>query len=253
MSNNNPCREGVTRVKGIILAGGTGTRLRPITNVINKHMLPVGPYPMIHYALDKMADAGIRDVVLVIGKPSAGLYTEYIGSGKAWGLQVSYTIQEEAGGIAQALGLARPLVNPGEKLMVLLGDNLFEDSLKEAAEAFERSDQGAHVFLKQVNDPRRYGVPEIVNGRIVRILEKPERPPSAYAVTGIYFYGPDVFDRIRTLRPSDRGELEITDVNNHYAAEGRLGYSLLSGWWTDAGTRRSLLEAGIKLLGSGDA
>ncbi|MCZ8513610.1 sugar phosphate nucleotidyltransferase [Paenibacillus filicis] len=235
-------------MKGILLAGGTGTRLRPMTTILNKHLLPVGKYPMIHYALCKMAEAGIRDILLVIGKPSAGLYTEYIGSGAAWGLQVSYRIQEEAGGIAQALGLAESFAGCGEKLMVVLGDNLFEDSLQEAVKAFEHNDKGAHVFLKKVGDPGRYGVPELVNGRISRILEKPERPPSKYAVTGIYLYESDVFDIIRTLKPSARGELEITDVNNVYAAEGRLGYSLLSGWWTDAGTHRSLLEAGIRLM-----
>ncbi|SDD30595.1 glucose-1-phosphate thymidylyltransferase [Paenibacillus sp. UNCCL117] len=235
-------------MKGIILAGGTGTRLRPLTGIVNKHLLPVGKYPMIHYGLVQMAEAGIKEVILVTGKQSAGLYAEYIGSGRSWGLQVSFSVQEEAGGIAQALGLAEACVHPGDKLMVLLGDNLFGDSLKEAVRAFEAGSKGAHVFLKEVDDPRRYGVAEIADGRIVRIVEKPEQPPSSYAVTGAYLYDYSVFGIIRTLRPSDRGELEITDVNNAYAAKGLLDYSLLPGWWTDAGTHRSLLEAGMRLM-----
>ncbi|MCZ8519173.1 MULTISPECIES: sugar phosphate nucleotidyltransferase [Paenibacillus] len=235
-------------MKGVILAGGTGTRLRPMTNIVNKHLLPVGKYPMIHYALDKMAEAGIEQVMLVTGRQSAGLYTDYIGSGKPWGMKVSYGIQEAAGGIAEALGLAESFVKPGEKLMVLLGDNLFDDSLKEAAERFERKEEGAHVFLKKVDDPRRYGVPELAGGRIVRIVEKPQVAPTTYAVTGMYLYDAHVFDIIKTLQPSARGELEITDVNNAYAEQGLLGYSMLSGWWTDAGTHRSLLEAGLRLM-----
>ncbi|SFS88161.1 sugar phosphate nucleotidyltransferase [Paenibacillus sp. BC26] len=237
-------------MKGIILAGGTGSRLRPMTSIVNKHLLPVGNYPMIHYALDKMAEAGIQDILLVIGKPSAGLYVDYIGSGASWNVQVSYKIQECAGGIAQALGLAESFVRPGEKLLVLLGDNLFEDSLKSVVKDFETSEIGAEVFLKKVTDPRRYGVPDLQNGRIAHIQEKPEQPPSDYAVTGIYLYESDVFEIIRGMRPSARGELEITDVNNVYAGEGRLGYRLLSGWWTDAGTQLSLQEAGLRLSGN---
>ncbi|MFB0844162.1 sugar phosphate nucleotidyltransferase [Paenibacillus oleatilyticus] len=236
-------------MKGIILAGGTGTRLRPMTNIINKHLLPVGTYPMIHYAICKMAEAGITQLMLVTGKQSAGLYTEYIGSGKPWGVQVSYGIQDEAGGIAHALGIAESFVRPGEKLLVLLGDNLFEDSLKQAADEFQRVKGGAHVFLKKVPDPERYGVAELADGRIIRIVEKPDNSPSHYAVTGIYLYDSNVFDVIRSLKPSMRGELEITDVNNAYAAAGKLSYSMLSGWWTDAGTHRSLMEAGVRLMG----
>ncbi|WP_308633963.1 sugar phosphate nucleotidyltransferase [Paenibacillus silvisoli] len=238
-------------MKGIILAGGTGSRLRPMTSIVNKHLLPVGNYPMIHYALDKMADAGIHDILLVIGKPSAGLYVDYIGSGAPWNVRVTYKIQEEAGGIAQALGLADSFVRPGEKLLVLLGDNLFEDSLKTFVKDFEAGERGAEVFLKEVADPRRYGVPELQNGLISRIHEKPELPSSAYAVTGMYLYESDVFDIIRSVKPSARGELEITDVNNVYASQGRLGYRLLSGWWTDAGTQQSLLDAGLRLSGNG--
>ncbi|MBP3966092.1 sugar phosphate nucleotidyltransferase [Paenibacillus lignilyticus] len=237
-------------MKGIILAGGTGSRLRPMSSIVNKHLLPVGNYPMIHYALDKMAEAGIHDILLVIGKPSAGLYVDYIGSGASWNVQVSYKIQECAGGIAQALGLAESFVRTGEKLLVLLGDNLFEDSLKSFVKDFETSEKGAEVFLKKVADPRRYGVPDLQNGRIAHIQEKPEKPPCDYAVTGIYLYESDVFEIIRGIRPSARGELEITDVNNVYAGEGRLGYRLLSGWWTDAGTQLSLQEAGLRLSGN---
>lgn len=162
---------------------------------------------------------------------------------------MTYGIQDEAGGIAHALGIAESFVRPGEKLMVLLGDNLFEDSLKQAANEFQRQKGGARVFLKKVSDPERYGVPELVDGRIVRIVEKPEHPPSHYAVTGIYLYDSNVFNVIRSLEPSTRGELEITDVNNAYAAAGELSYSMLSGWWTDAGTHRSLMEAGVRLMG----
>lgn len=237
-------------MRGVILAGGTGTRLRPMTSIVNKHLLPVGNYPMIHYALDKMAEAGIHDILLIIGKPSAGLYIDYIGCGALWHARVTYQIQEEAGGIAQALGLAEPFVRPGEKLLVLLGDNLFEDSLQTVVKDFEASKNGAEVFLKEVADPRRYGVPVLENGRIASIQEKPEQPPSEYAVTGIYLYESDVFDIIRGLKPSARGELEITDVNNVYASQGRLGYRILSGWWTDAGTQLSLLDAGLRLSGS---
>jgi glucose-1-phosphate thymidylyltransferase len=237
-------------MKGVILAGGTGTRLRPLTNIINKHLLPVGKYPMIHYAIQKMADAGIKELLLVTGKHSAGLYTEYVGSGRQWGLEVSYKIQEEAGGIAQALALAEAFVRPDEKLLVILGDNLFEDSLGEAVINFDEQNSGAHVFLKQVEDPRRYGVPVLKGSRIERILEKPLIPPSDYAVTGIYLYDAQVFDIIRTLRPSERGELEITDVNNVYAKQGLLSYSMLSGWWMDAGTHQALAEAGNRLLES---
>ncbi|MCR8629702.1 MULTISPECIES: sugar phosphate nucleotidyltransferase [Paenibacillus] len=237
-------------MKGVILAGGTGTRLRPLTNIINKHLLPVGKYPMIHYAIEKMAEAGIKELLLVTGKHSAGLYTEYVGSGREWGVEVSYKIQEEAGGIAQALALAEEFVRPDEKLLVILGDNLFEDSLQEAVVEFSEMNSGAHVFLKHVMDPHRYGVPVLKGNRIERIIEKPKVPPSDYAVTGIYLYDNRVFDMIRTLQPSERGELEITDVNNVYAEQGLLTYSMFTGWWMDAGTHQALAEAGAKLLES---
>ncbi|MFH5182116.1 sugar phosphate nucleotidyltransferase [Paenibacillus sp. TAB 01] len=237
-------------MKGVILAGGTGTRLRPLTDIVNKHLLPVGKYPMIHYAIAKMAEAGVKELLLVLGKHSAGLYMEYIGNGRRWGLEVSYKIQEEAGGIAQALALAESFVRPDQKLLVLLGDNLFEDSLKEAVLWFERQPDGAHVFLKKVPDPHRYGVPVLQGDHISTIVEKPEQPPSQYAVTGIYLYDARVFDYIRMQNPSARGEMEITDVNNVYAGQGQLTWTLLNGWWTDAGTHRSLQEAAARLMGS---
>lgn len=235
-------------MKGVILAGGSGTRLRPLTRVVNKHLLPVGKYPMIHYALQHMAEAGIQDIMVITGKPSAGLYTEYIGSGEAWGVKVCFKIQEQPGGIAQGLGLAEGFVAQGDKTMLLLGDNLFEDSLSQEIREFEEHGEGARVFLKQVDDPSRYGVPVLNENKIERIMEKPEQPPSDYAVTGIYLYDSDVFQHIRSLTPSARGELEITDLNNKYADAGKLSFGLLHGWWTDAGTHESLLEAGQRLL-----
>ncbi|MCS7458842.1 sugar phosphate nucleotidyltransferase [Paenibacillus doosanensis] len=235
-------------MKGVILAGGTGTRLRPMTSIVNKHLLPVGKHPMIHYAIEKMAEAGIKQVLLIIGKQSAGLYMDYIGLGQQWGVEICYKIQENAGGIAQGLALAEGYTLPGEKLLLILADNLFEDSLNAQVQKFESQGTGAHVFLKQMKDSRRYGVPVFDQGRIARILEKPANPPSDYAVTGIYLYDDQVFDIIRTLQPSARGELEITDLNNVYAERGALSHSLLSGWWVDAGTHRSLLDAGMKLL-----
>ncbi|WP_281889219.1 sugar phosphate nucleotidyltransferase [Paenibacillus sp. YYML68] len=240
-------------MKGILLAGGNGTRLRPMTRIVNKHLLPVGKYPMIHYAIAKMAEAGIKDVLLITGKHSMGLYAEYVGSGACWGVRVAYLLQEEAGGIAQALGLAEPFVEADDKVLLLLGDNLYEDSLAEAVAAFKQREHGAHVFVKRVPDPERYGVAEVENGVITRIVEKPQEPHSDLAVTGMYLYDSNVFQIVRSLKPSARGELEITDVNNEYARLGQLTYSELRGWWTDAGTHRSLLDAGIRLLGEEEA
>jgi glucose-1-phosphate thymidylyltransferase len=233
-------------VKGVILAGGKGTRLYPMTKIITKHLLPVGQYPMIHYAVMKLKEAGIEDIVLVISQHSAGLYTDFFGSGREWGVRITYRIQDHAGGIAQALSEVEDLFAPGEKLVVLLGDNLFDDSLFPYIRKFEM-ETGALVFLKEVPDPGRYGVPILKEDQILWIEEKPLTPKSNFAVTGIYMYDASVFEMIRTIRPSDRGELEITDVNNCYALQGKLAYSILQGWWTDAGTHESLLEAGIHL------
>lgn len=234
-------------MKGVILAGGTGTRLRPLTKMINKHLLPVGKYPMIYYAIEKLREAGIYDILLVTGKQSASLYIDFLGSGKEWGVRVTYKIQEEAGGIAEALDLAESIVHPGEKLLVLLGDNLFEASLASYVKEFEVQPGGAKVFLKEVDEPGRYGVPVMDGELIKRIDEKPEHPQSSYCVTGIYMYDSSVFDLIRTITPSARGEMEITDVNNLYAEKGALTYHILPGWWIDAGTFPSWYEATDKL------
>jgi len=235
-------------LKAVLLAGGTGSRLRPLTKLYNKHMLPVGDRPMIGHAIAKVKEAGIRDVVLVTGRESAGAFIAYLGSGREEGLSITYRIQEEAGGIAEALAQAESAVDPDDKIVVMLGDNLFEESLKPHLEAFAAQPDGAMVLVKRVSDPRRYGVPVFdESGRIVRIEEKPERPASDLCVTGIYFYHADVFGIIRRLKPSRRGELEITDVNNVYAAAGKLTHRTLTGWWTDAGTFDSLHEASNRL------
>ncbi|WP_010503115.1 sugar phosphate nucleotidyltransferase [Paenibacillus elgii] len=236
-------------MKGVILAGGSGTRLKPMTRFLNKHLLPVGPYPMIHYAISKMAEVGISDILLVTGKHSGGLFIDYIGSGREWNVRMSFKVQEEPGGIAQALSLAEDFVNPREKFVVLLGDNLFEDSLKEEFARFREQPVQARVFLKKIEDPRRYGVPVMDGSRIVRIEEKPELPKSSYCVTGIYMYDAGVFDIIRTIQPSARGEMEITEVNNRYAARGMLSYGILNGWWIDAGTHLSFMEAAQRMAG----
>ena len=239
--------EGCEIVKGVILAGGTGTRLAPLTKVLNKHLLPVGKVPMIHYAVSKLAGAGIKDIMIVIGKQSAGLFVDYLGSGNAWGARLVYRIQEEAGGIAQGVALAEGFVTENEKMVVLLGDNLFEDDLKPFTDRFEQMDRGAMVLLKEERELHRYGVPALADGNILYIEEKPSEPKSNYCVTGIYMYDGGVFDIIRGIRPSARGELEITDVNNVYASQGLLRYGVLDGWWTDAGTFRSLREAAVRL------
>ncbi|UKS27617.1 NTP transferase domain-containing protein [Paenibacillus sp. HWE-109] len=234
-------------MKGVVLAGGTGSRLRPLTNIINKHLLPVGDLPMIQYAIEKFSKAGIQDVLLITGKQSAGLYLEYLGGGDKFGVRLTYKLQEKAGGIAEALALADAFILPGEKFVVLLGDNLFEDSLVPMIDAFNNQVEGAMVILKEVADPRRYGVACMKDGIIQRIDEKPEHPTSRYAVTGIYLFDSSVFDIMKTQAPSNRGELEITDVNNVYAAAGKLSHQFFSGWWIDAGTHDSLFQATLLL------
>lgn len=235
-------------MKGVILAGGTGTRLYPLTKIINKHLLPVGKVPMICHGVEKLRDSGIEEILLVISKQSAGLYTELLGGGKEWGVRLTYKIQEEAGGIAEALSLAEPIMKPGEKFVVLLGDNLFEDPLTPYVRSFQVQPTGARVILKKVHDPKRYGVPILEKDKILTIEEKPAEPKSDLCVTGIYMYDTAVFDKIRSIKPSDRGELEITDVNNVYATEGQLAYDILDGWWTDAGTFLSLHQASDRLM-----
>lgn len=237
-------------MKAVILAGGTGTRLRPLTKLLNKHLLPVGRQPMICYGLSSLQAAGIADILLVTGPDALGDFAAFLGSGKDYGVSLTYRIQEEAGGIAQALELARPFIGGDDKFIVLLGDNLFEEALKPHLDAFRAQPEGAMVLLKQVPDPERYGVPVFDgSGRIVHIDEKPAAPLTDSCVTGIYMYDGTVFDLIAAQSPSQRGELEITDVNNAYAAKGKLEHRHLSGWWTDAGTFGSLLEASRKMMG----
>lgn len=230
-------------MKGIILAGGLGTRLQPCTLVTNKHLLPVYDRPMIYYPLQTLINAGIEDILIVTGGPFAGDFLKLLGNGNAFGLRhLNYTYQEGEGGIAAALSLAEYFA-AGEKICVILGDNIIEGNIAAAAKAFAEQKRGARILLKEVEDAERFGVAEIEAGTIRRIVEKPKNPRSNLAVTGLYFYDPQIFTMIRDLRPSDRGELEITDVNNMYLEQGTLEYDVLKGWWTDAGTFESLRRA----------
>ncbi len=230
-------------MKGIVLAGGTGSRLSPLTRVTNKHLLPVHNQPMIYYPIQTLVNAGIRDILLVTGGQDAGDFLRLLSNGKDFGLQhINYTYQEGEGGIADALRLAEHFAE-GEKICVILGDNIIEGNICEAVQRFVQQERGAHLLLKEVDDPERFGCPEITDGRILRIEEKPKQPKSRYAVTGIYFYDATIFEKISRLRPSGRGELEITDVNNMYLEEETLTFSVLEGWWTDAGTFDSLRRA----------
>ena len=230
-------------MKGVILAGGTGSRLHPLTKITNKHLLPVYDKPMIYYPLQTLVDAGITQILLVTGGRNSGDFLRLLANGKEFGLNhLNYTYQEGEGGIADALGLAEHFADGG-KICVILGDNIIERDIRHAVEDFRRQERGAKILLKEVHDAQRFGVAEIRDGRIVGIEEKPLHPKSNYAVTGIYMYDETVFDRIRRLVPSRRGELEITDVNNLYIREGTMTFSHLDGWWTDAGTFESLLRA----------
>ncbi len=230
-------------MKGVVLAGGTGSRLSPLTRVTNKHLLPVYDRPMIYYPLQTLVEAGIEDIVIVTGGHSAGDFLRLLRNGKDFGLhQLNFAYQEGEGGIADALRLTEPFVR-GDKMCVVLGDNIIEGSILEAKKKFDAQEQGAKILLKEVPDPERFGVPVFDKGRIVRIEEKPRTPASPYAVTGIYFYDATVFSRIRGLKPSGRQEYEITDVNNSYLADGQLTHEILEGWWTDAGTFESLWRA----------
>ncbi len=220
-------------MKGIVLAGGTGSRLYPLTKVTNKHLLPVGQKPMIYYPIEKLIQAGMEEILIVTGTEHMGDVVGLLGSGVEFNCRFTYKVQDQAGGIAQALGLAENFCG-GDSMTVILGDNIFEASLEEAAKTW--NGVGAKILIKEVPDPHRYGVAELDGDRIVGIEEKPANPKSNYCVTGIYMYDGGVFDVIRTLKPSGRGELEITDVNNHYIRQGTMGFSMLSGWWTDAGT-----------------
>ena len=236
-------------MKGVVLAGGTGSRLSPLTKITNKHLLPVYDQPMVYYPIRTLVDAGIRDILIVTGGRNAGDFLRLLGNGKHFGLaHLNYTYQEGEGGIADALALAEHFAD-NRKLCVILGDNIIEGHIREAVEEFRRQPQGARILLKEVPDAERFGVAEIQGHRIVGIQEKPAHPKSNYAVTGIYLYDNTVFDKIRSLAPSGRGELEITDVNNAYIAEGAMTFSYLEGWWTDAGTFDSLLRAANLVAG----
>jgi glucose-1-phosphate thymidylyltransferase len=230
-------------LKGVVLAGGLGTRLRPLTAVTNKHLLPVYDQPMIYYPVQTLVNAGITDIMIVTGGNSAGEFLRLLGNGKAFGLKhLNYTYQEGEGGIAEALSLVEHFA-AGDPVCVVLGDNIIEGNIRSAVRAYRHQGGGAKIILKRVPDPQRFGVPELVGPQVLRIEEKPETPKSDYAVIGIYMYDGDVYDIIRTLEPSGRGELEITDVNNAYIARGEMTWEELEGWWTDAGTFESLLRA----------
>ncbi|PWT82756.1 MAG: spore coat protein [Acidobacteria bacterium] len=230
-------------MKGIVLAGGLGTRLRPLTAVTNKHLLPVYDQPMIYYPIQTLVNAGIKDIMIVTGGNSAGDFLKLLGNGKAFGLKhLNYTYQEGEGGIAEALSLVEHFAS-GDPVCVVLGDNIIEGNIRNAVRAYRHQGSGAKIILKRVSDPQRFGVPELNGRKVVRIEEKPQHPKSDYAVIGIYMYDGDVYDIIRTLKPSGRGELEITDVNNAYIERGEMTWEELEGWWTDAGTFESLLRA----------
>jgi len=227
---------------GVVLAGGTGSRLMPLTKVTNKHLLPVGQKPMIYYPIEKLTSMGIEEVLIVTGIEHMGDVVSLLGSGKDFGCRFTYKVQDEAGGIAQALALAENF-GQGQRLAVILGDNIFQSSLKEYAAKFIAQKTGARVLLKQVDNAQRFGVAEISDGKVIGIEEKPKKPKSDFIITGIYFYDASVFDVIRELKPSARGELEISDVNSAYIAKGQLAYDILEGWWTDAGTFESFIRA----------
>jgi len=230
-------------MKGVILAGGLGTRLYPLTKITNKHLLPVFDRPMIYYPIEALIGAGIRDIMIVTGGKKSGDFLSLLGNGSDFGLKhLNYTYQKGEGGIAEALGLCEHWA-AGESVCVILGDNLIERNIARAVRNFQEQRVGAKIMLKEVHDPERFGVAELKGERVLSIEEKPRRPKSNLAVIGIYLYDARVFDIIKTLEPSDRGELEITDVNNWYIRDGSMTYEVLDGWWTDAGTFESLLRA----------
>lgn len=230
-------------MKGVVLAGGLGSRLKPLTAVTNKHLLPVYNQPMIYYPIQTLCNAGIKDIMIVTGGNSAGDFLKLLGNGKAFGLKhINYTYQEGEGGIAAALSLVEHFA-AGSPVCVILGDNIIEGNITRAVKQYRHQGGGAKILLKQVQDPQRFGVPELEGRRVVRIEEKPKEPKSDYAVVGIYMYDQTVFDIIKTLKPSGRGELEITDVNNAYIERDEMSWDELEGWWTDAGTFESLLHA----------
>jgi glucose-1-phosphate thymidylyltransferase len=238
-------------MKGVVLAGGLGTRLHPLTKITNKHLLPVYNKPMIFYPIETLIKAGIADIMIVTGGSYAGDFLRLMGNGKEFGLKhINYTYQEGEGGIADALSLAEYFAD-GEPICVILGDNLIEKNIVRAVEKYRKQKNGAKIILKEVPDPERFGVAGIKKGKLLRIVEKPVKPESNLAVIGIYMYDSTVFDIIKTLKPSNRGELEITDVNNAYIRKGKMTWETLQGWWTDAGTFESLLRANVLVSQTG--
>jgi glucose-1-phosphate thymidylyltransferase len=230
-------------MKGVVLAGGTGSRLNPLTRVTNKHLLPVFDKPMVYYPIQTLVNAGIEEILLVTGGKNAGDFLRLLGNGHQFGLKhLNYTYQEGEGGIAEALGLAE-FFAAGEPICVILGDNIIENNICEAVDSFKEQAKGAKILVKEVTDAQRFGVAEIQGKHVLGIEEKPKLPKSNYAVIGVYLYDATVFEKIHRLKPSGRGELEITDVNNFYIDQGSLTFDVLDGWWTDAGTFDSLLRA----------
>ncbi|HUH65436.1 MAG TPA: sugar phosphate nucleotidyltransferase [Syntrophales bacterium] len=238
-------------MKGVVLAGGLGSRMYPLTKVTNKHLLPVYNEPMIYYPIKILVNAGIEDIMIVTGGNNAGEFLKLLGNGADFGLRhLNYTYQEGEGGIAAALSLAEFFADE-DRIVVVLGDNIIENNVRKAVESFKQQKEGARIMLKEVADPKRFGVPVFEGKRIVRVEEKPAEPKSQYAVIGIYMYDSRVFDFIKTLKPSQRGELEITDVNNFYINEGKMDWDILDGWWSDAGTFESLQYAGNMVAKTG--
>ncbi|HWR36297.1 MAG TPA: sugar phosphate nucleotidyltransferase [Clostridia bacterium] len=238
-------------MKGVVLAGGTGSRLFPLTKITNKHLLPIYDKPMIFYPIQTLVNAGIKEIMVVTGGRNAGDFLRLLGNGRDFGLKrLHYSYQDGEGGIAEALSLAEDFAD-GEPICVVLGDNLIENNICGAVASYSQQERGAKILLKQVPDPQRFGVPELRGSSVVRIEEKPSSPPSDYAVIGIYLYDSTVFQKIKRLKPSGRGELEITDVNNFYIEDDALSYDILDGWWTDAGTFDSLLKASNLVAQSG--
>jgi glucose-1-phosphate thymidylyltransferase len=238
-------------MKGVVLAGGTGSRLNPLTRVTNKHLLPIYDKPMVYYPIQTLVNAGVHEILLVTGGKNAGDFLRLLGNGRDFGLKhLNYTYQEGEGGIADALALAEHFAD-GDAICVILGDNIIENNICQAVANFKTQKEGAKILLKEVTDAQRFGVAEVRGNNVVGIEEKPKRPKSNYAVIGIYLYDHSVFTKIRRLKPSGRGELEITDVNNFYIEEGKLTYEILDGWWTDAGTFESLLRANTLVAETG--
>ncbi|MBN1813451.1 MAG: NTP transferase domain-containing protein [Anaerolineae bacterium] len=235
-------------MKGVILAGGLGTRLRPLTSITNKHLLPVYNKPMIYYPIEMLVEAGIRDILIVTGGTSAGDFLRLIGNGEDFGLsRINYAYQKGEGGIAEALGLAREFIDD-DRVIVVLGDNILQHGIKKGVKAFSKQHRGSRIFLKRVDNPREYGIAEIADDKIKSIVEKPQDPPSDLAVIGVYMYPPDVFEIVETLKPSARGELEITDVNNAYIRQDAMEYEIVDGWWLDAGeSHEALLRANLTI------